>query len=458
MSSPRNIRKKTKLSFHKEIITEEQKVNVNHLIRSLPFDTKTRLCTIRKQALFNTLSSTQAHVRKTYSLNKLLEIAKETFGYNDKLELINKRLSTFQNIYKRYYNNLELRLQGPGIPVSRCVNEDCPYTMETLTDIPKTNIFTWKDDKIYGCDFQSLYTLFSKHMDRQGILYECKENEYRTFIEEYVKLSHSLNTRRLSRSRLGPIINPFTRAPFPGEAFGRILDIGKRKGLLSKEPRNQRIRRRPTTRRPTRDQEVLNVEEETGQPVTSRTNVIELSNEVSEHLRSLEFYTPDTILTDIIRPIFMYSQTTSPAPPLNHSHSMRVLEYITQSCIPVLEHLADHFSSSLIRVNINRRNPHYEFYRSFRQGYCIRALHSHNRSIQDMIHSSDTLHRHVTTRIRRYARLFLRAWTEVFGLLNSLLTSVNINVDDKKSIAIFIIISLAQTGFLNEGFEWAIGI
>ena len=452
MSSPRNIRKRVKLTFRKEIIAEGQKVNVNHLIRSLPFRTKSRLCTIRKQALFDTLSDIQVNVRKTYSLGKLLEIAKETFGYDTKLKEVNKKLSIIQNIYKKYYNNIELRLQGPGVPVSRCVNEDCPYTMESLTDI--SNIFTWKDDKIYGCDFQSLYGLFSKHIDRSGVLYESKEDEYRSFIEEYVKLSRSLSIRRFSRSRLGPIINPFTRSPFPGEAFHRILDIGKRRGLLSKEPQNHRIRQRSINRMRSREHEYPRLDE----PERNEMNVIEVSNTVSEHLRTLEFYTPDTILTDIIRPVISYSQSSSPVPLLDHAHSIRILEYITQSCIPVLENLVNHFTNSLIRGNISRRTPHYEFYRSFARGHCIRELHNQIRSIQDIIQLSNTSPRRVILRMRRFVRLFIHTWRGAFNILGSLLSSDDMNIEDKKSIAIFIIISLAQAGILREGFEWAIGI
>ena len=457
MPSPRNIRKKVKLTFHKEIVTEGQKVNVNHLIRSLPFDTKSRLCTIRKQALFDTLSNDAClRVRKTYSLSKLLEVAKEVFGYDNKLKEVNKRIGLFQNRYKRYYNNIELRLRGPGIPVSRCVNEDCPYTIESLTDISSTNLFTWKDNKIYGCDFVSLYRLFSANMERRGILYECKENEYRSYIDEYVNLSRSSNIRRFSRSRLGSIINPFTRAPLPGEAFHRILDIGKRRGLLSKEPQNQRVRQRSINRMRSQEQEDPIIGREN---IRSTMSVIELSNRVSEHLRSLEFYTPDTILSDIVRPIISYSRSASSAVPLlNHAHSVRILEYITQSCVPILEQLAERFTSSLIRGNIPRRSSYYELYRSFRHGNCIRSLHNQHNSIQDIIQSPDTSPRLVITRIRRLIRLFISTWTEAFSIFDLLLGSDNINIDDKKSIAIFIIISLAQAGFLREGFEWAIGI
>lgn len=463
MTTLRNIRKKVKLTFKKEIIGEGTNITVNHLIRSLPFSTKTRLCTIRKQALYDTLSSAQVHVRKTYSLSKLLEIAKETFRYEEKLNEINKKLSIIQNIYKKYYNNIELRLQGPGIPVNRCVNEDCPYTMETLTDISKSNIFTWKDDKIYGCDFQPLYQLISKHMDRSGTLYECKEDEYRSYIDEYTSLSRLTNKRRFNRSRLGPITNPFTRSPFPGEAFNRVLDIGKRKGLFSKEPHNQRIRQRRVQRRRShlRHDEINITEDATEVPSHTPTtsNVIDLSTEVSEYIRSLDFYTPDTVLTDIIRPIFNYSHSMSATPlPVDHTHSMRMLSYITQSCIPILEYLADHLTSSVIRNNINRRHIHYDFYRNFRQRSHIRVLHSHHNSIQELIQTLDGSPRQVSARVRRYSRMFLNIWSQTLLFLNSLFTSDSINVDDKKSIAIFIIISLAQTGFLREGFEWAIGL
>lgn len=452
MPSPRNIRRKIKFSFQKEIIGEGTKVNVTHLIRSLPFSTKNRLCTIRKKALYDTLIRCKVHVRKSYNLTKLLEIAKKIFNYEEKLEDVNKKLTIFQNIFKKYYHNLELRLQGPGIPIHRCMNKDCPYTMELLTDIPKNNIFTWKDDRIYGCDFESLYQLISKRMEQSGKLYECKENEYRGFIDEYESLSRLTNKRRFRESHLGSITNPFTRSPFPGEAFTRILEIGKRRGLFSKEPQNRRIRRRAVFGLQSEGQDN---EAQEHSLRSARPNVTELSTEVSEYLRTLEFYTPDTILTDIIQPVVTYSQSSSIPEPLDHAHSMRILTYITQSCIPILENLADHFTNSTIRNNINRRGIYYSFYRSFRQGNHIRMLYSHHTSIQELIQTDNSSPHQVSIRIRRYCRRFLDIWHQVFLTLKSLLTSENINIDDKKSIAIFIIISLAQSGFLQEGFEWA---
>lgn len=456
-----NIRQNTKINFNfrKEIIGEGRKVTVNHLVRSLPFETKSRLCTIRKQPLFETLSNTDFKVRKTYSLSKLLDIAKEALQYDKKLAEVNKRLTTFQRVYKKYYSNIELRLQGPGIPVSRCVNEDCPYTMETLTEIPKGDIFTWKDDKIYGCEFKSLYHLIAKYMEQSGTLYECKEDEYRSIINNYISLSKSTNIRRLNRSRLGPIKNPFTRSPFPGEALYRILDIGKRRGFFSKEPQNQRIRQRSSRLR-REHQEGDSVFMTESQSTSIPPSVTEISVEVSEYIRNLDFYTPETILNDIIRPVVSYLHESGIPLSLNHTHSLHIFTYITQSCIPILEHLSTQFTSPLIRNNINRRSIHYHFYRSFRQegGYHIRTLHTQGSMIRGMISESNGSPRALCMRVKRFCRIFLSVWGSVFRTLHSLLFSENINIDDKKSIAIFIIISLAQTGVLREGFEWAIGI
>lgn len=445
------------MTFRKEIIGEGTNVHVNHLLRSLPFTTKTRLCTIRKQAIYQTLLSMNQHVRKSYGLAKLLDIAKEAFDYDKKLSFVVRNITKFQRVCKKYLQNLELRLQGPGIPVSKCVNEDCPYTMESLTDIPKADIFTWKDDKIYGCDFHPLYQLVSNHMERNGTLYEDKESDYMAYIQEYSRLSRATNRRRFNRSRLGSIHNPFTRSPFPGEAFRRLLSIGKRRGLMSTEPRNHRIHARNRRNRNINDHDSES-DQEVSEPRIHEPNVTEISNEVSEHLRTLEFYTPDTILTDIIRPITEYIRSARRSPqPLEHAHSVRMHSYITNSCIPILEHLADHYTSSVIRGVVTRRNYLRDFYRQFRRGYFTRMLNEQNRLLENMIHDNYH-HRIVNSRVRRLCKFFLTIWRQTIRILRETFNSPDVNTEDKKSVAIFVIISLAQTGHLREGFEWAVGL
>jgi hypothetical protein len=454
MVTPRNIRQKVKntTTLRKEIIDGD--VTVNHLVRSLPFSTKTRLCTIRRGALFQTLSGMKTRVRKSYSLTKLLEIAKEQLGYYKVLTRVNSALSKLQKKFREYYQNLELRLQGPGIPCSRCVNDECPYTMETLTDIPKSNLFTWKDDKIYGCDFKPLYELFSSKLEGGNTLYECKESEYSSVIEEYAKLSRrKVHRRSFSRCKLWHVSNPFTRQPFPSEAFYRLLQIGKRHGLMSKEVQNRRIRQRQN-RSMTNLNQAIHEQEDSN---TGRQNVIEISTSVSEYLRNLDFYTPETILTDIIRPIYDYTHNVGSPVPIDVTHSLRIRDYITQSCIPVLEHLVDHYSSQVIRSVITNRHPMFGFYRSFRRGHYVRMLNEQNGHIHDIIQNYNDITT-VRSRIRRFSRTFLSIWYQTLQILQEVFGSENVNVEDKKSIAIFIIISLAQTGHLREGFEWAIGI
>jgi hypothetical protein len=438
-----------KIPFKKEVIGEGTTVTLHHLLRSLPFTTKSRLCTIRKQPLYETLLEGNATVRKSYGLKRLLEIAKEEFQYEKALGLVNRRLSTLQRKFKVYLKDTESRLIGPGIPITRCVNEDCPYTMEALVDISRENIFTWKDDKIYGCDFQALYGLIAGKLERSGTLYEQNMDQYDYTIEEYGEQRR--RNRRYDARILNEITNPFTRQKFPVEALRRVIQIAKRKGLVSNEPRNQRIRQR---RNATHENQI-----EMTRPEDNDDNIITVSIEISERMRALDFYTPETIILDIIKPVFDYLYPSRDRPrALEHAHSIRMHNYIANQCVPVLEHISDHFTNPLIRRNpIFYRSQYRMFIPRFRRGIPIRNLREHIAYINDIMEGTQNP-RVLYTQVRRLSSYLLTIWSQAFGVLLELLNSESVNIDDKKNIVIFIIISLAQTGHLREGFEWAIGI
>jgi hypothetical protein len=460
MSDVRNIRQmKRTYKFKKDVIREGTPVTVQHLLRSLPFTTKSRLCTIRKNALYETLMNQSAHVRKSYSLPKLLDIAKETFSYDKEFTILNNRMKSFHYIVRKYLRNVELRLLGPGIPVSRCVNEDCPYTIETLTDIPRNNIFTWKNDKVYGCQFMALWNLLGSKLERRGKLFESNLELYDEMINMYettLSRGRLTNRTRHNRNPLFDIQNPFTRQPIPAEAFRRMLLIGKRQGLITKEPENQRIqsRRIPHRLRSINDN-------------TSRENIRTMANEecitvstqVSELMRSLDFYTPDTILLDIIRPVYTYCNRTDDRPlSLDHASGIHVFDYVRQSCIPILEHLRERFHNPIIRRNpIFRSTSHRMFISDFRRGSQIRLIHQRASDVITLDPDYDRPPR-IIPRIRSFLRLFLSLWTRTFNVFLDILTSDTTDIEDKKNVVIYIIISLAQTGHLREGFEWAIGI
>lgn len=414
-----NIRMSNSKNYKKEIIKEN--VGVNHLLRSLPFPSKDRLCTIRKGALFDTLKKHMAPVRKSHSLIKLLDLAKDVFHYDKSLEILNKRISIFQNIFKKYLLNIDLRLQGPGIPVNRCINEECPYTMDALNELPLENVITWRDDKIYGCHVQPIYDLFSKALESNGVLNESREKWYEEFIREYIE------TPSRRRHTLRKITNPFTRQPLPGELFLRLLKIGQRRGLMS----NQQI-----------------VHEE-------YVDVMEASNEVSEYIRHLDFYTPTTILGDIIQPVYEHINTPrSSSRAINIAHSIRIHEHITRACIPFLEHLANHFTNPIIR-NYIRRSEYSEFYRSFRHGYCNITLREHSDRIDRIIRSPELVLT-IGSQVRRLSVALISIWNDVMQILNYLFQLDRIDIDNKRNIAISIIISLVNSGHLRDGFEWAI--
>lgn len=59
------------------------------------------------------------------------------------------QLESFQKILKLRVNDRIRKMVGPGVPHSKCVNEECPFTFDDVVDIPYGKLLTWKeDDKI----------------------------------------------------------------------------------------------------------------------------------------------------------------------------------------------------------------------------------------------------------------------------------------------------------------------
>jgi hypothetical protein len=281
-------------------------------------------------------------------------------------------------------------------------------------------------------------------------------NEVINIYETTLSRARLTNRARHNRNPLFEIQNPFTRQPMPAEAFRRMLLIGKRQGLITKEPENQRvhIRRNTQRRRLTND----NAPRENIRTMANE-ECITVSTQVSELMRSLDFYTPDTIILDIIRPVHAYCNRTDDRPlSLDHANSIRVFEYVRQSCIPVLEHLREHFHNPVIRRNpIFRSSSYRMFISDFRRGSQIRLIHQRAADVITLDPEYDSPSR-LITRVRSFLRLFLSLWTRTFNIFLDILTSDTTDIEDKKNVVIYIIISLAQTGHLREGFEWAIGI
>lgn len=444
----------SKKSFKKEIIDDGKLVTVNHLLRSLPFPSKYAFCSLRKNALFNALRLKDCDIKKTSSIAQLLDIAKDVFLYDQALARVNKGLTILQQKYKGYLQNVELRLQGPGIPVSRCVNEDCPYTMEALTDINKCDIITWKDDKIYGCDFTAIYELFSKKLESNGVLLLEKVDHYNDVIQSYTTLSERNRRSPFNRNPLASLFNPFTRAPFPAEFFVRIIEFGKRKCLLKNAPQNRRILRRAP---PVVDSVRSSILEEDDNVDLDEIN--EVSAEVSDLIQSLDFYTPANILNNVVEPLVTYMRLPENSPvSINTTYALRTLAYLTTSCLPMIEHLTIQFNSPLMRNRIGDRSLRF-FAVRFRREVYYRMISDRCIAIDQYLRTTHRVPR-IVADVRNTVRLFLHVWYNVMQVFVDVIgyENVDIPLEDKKSIAISMIIALVNAGHLREGFEWAIGI
>ena len=449
MSATQNVRQ---YRYKREIITDDTEINITHLIRSLPFDTKSRLCTIRKNALFKTLSQKTSGVRKSYGLKKLLDIAKEYFHYDKVFDHVNTQISKFQKKVRIYLSQEELRLIGPGIPVSRCVNDDCPYTMETLTDIPQNNIFTWKDNKIYGCQYDAIFNLLASKLESSGKLYIERKIQYESVIENYER--YLRQRRRRFRNPLREVTNPFTRQVFDSNTFRRVLQIAEKKGLFVREPQNRRIR------------QIRNIEPTTpNYDSGSDSDPMLISIEVSELLRTLDYYTPETIVADIITHVATFSANPTRYPrPVSFAHSRNLFRYVTERCVPIFEHLSVHFNNSYVRnspaltypngPSLSQRSSNRAFINYFRRGRYLNELEERATLIQQDPNDMEI----TAPRILRYFEFFLNVWSQAFGILLGIMSSDVVEIEDKKSVALFIIVALAQTGHLREGFEWAIDL
>jgi len=111
-------------------------------------------------------------IPKTGKKDELNERIKEYLNFNDFKANVNSKIVSFQRIYKKYINNKILSLIGPGYPYSRCINEDCPFTLDELNDIGYGKVITWKEsDKIYGASVDSINEAIKVKFDPYSFRY-----------------------------------------------------------------------------------------------------------------------------------------------------------------------------------------------------------------------------------------------------------------------------------------------
>lgn len=160
-ASMRTLMGKTKLQ--KELLKGDRKITPAHIVRYLIFgDRKKAMCTIRKEVLRHTLEGANVRVSKSAKLQVLLEEVSRLFGYESLKQRTLASIVAVQKRFRKYVSDKSTRIMGPGFPVTRCVNHDCPFTLEPLSEIPNESIMTWRDPyrgipaKYYGCDVDML--------------------------------------------------------------------------------------------------------------------------------------------------------------------------------------------------------------------------------------------------------------------------------------------------------------
>lgn len=424
----------------KYVIGETTKINVSHLLRCLPFPNDQRICTIRKGALYNTLKADGCRVKKSDNLKKLMDIAKEHMVYDTAYEKTVKCIITIQTIFREYLANIEKRLHGPGIPIHRCVNDTCPYLLSELKDLPENEIITWKDKKIYGCSFVGLFGSMVQALNPgKSVLYDTSLKRYQSMIDEYSKLTRRQLNQRYSRNPFTKIRNPFTRNFLPGDLFHRALLLAKNKNFLKEGPRKRRIH------------EVV-VEEN-----ISNEELMRICVNLAENMQGLEFYTPNESFTRIIGPMINFVENGDTNPVVLHAANTEILTYITSHIIPFYDYIREHIHNNELYRSINHDSGLRNTIRRFLPRQIIRNIQSF-RSIQSLVPDVENPVTVISmnARLKIFIKDMLKTFSGITRLFNGALSTENrnIGIENKKSIAILLIIGLVNTNNLG-GFEWA---
>ena len=426
----------------KYVINETTPINVNHLLRCLPFPNNERLCTIRKAALYTTLKNSGCKVRKTHNIKTLMDTAKEHMKYDIAYKKLIKRIIMLQTIFRKYLANFEKRLRGPGIPTHRCINDTCPYLLSELKDLSENDIITWKDKKIYGCSFVGLFGSIHRVLSggRQQHLYEDKFEHYQRIIDDYEKLTPQRRNRCRHRSS-NPFVNirnPFTRNSLPPGLFRRALHMAKYKKLLKPSPKKNTVHE-------------SQVKEE-----ISNEELIRNCLNLSEYMQTLEFYTPADSFSRIIQPLITFYESRTTNPVLLHRENTNIIQNIVNHIIPFYDYIRENLHNQAILRAINHDPLIRTSMRRHLPRQVIRNIHSF-RSLRDPgIPTNPVTVISMNGRLRLFTKELLKTFYKIIRIFNASLSPQNthVEIENKKSIAIIFIIGLVNTNNL-EGFEWA---
>jgi hypothetical protein len=162
------------------------------------------------------------HIKSSGSKTKLLNALLSAMDYPKHERRFLRGIIGIQRLFRLFLHDEFRRLIGPGLPVSTCLNDECPYTMEPLKEIPLNRLITWKEDaKKYGCEIYALLTDLKSKLGSPSMM--------RTLLRtssgcEYTDLTpQEIRSRQRTLERWG-FKNPFTRQSFSLEFLFRVYN------------------------------------------------------------------------------------------------------------------------------------------------------------------------------------------------------------------------------------------
>ena len=231
------------------------KIEFKHIIGQMLFDSSMgKLYNIRKQVLLEYIRDNGGHIKKSSTLVEILDKIKKMSYYNVRSSKIIHCIQSVQKKFKEWLYNPEVRLLGPGIPITKCVNDECPFTLENLKDLGDGNVITWRgeDTKIYGCDFIGLFTLLKTTLGGRTI-YTDRYEELMNILNEIIKIQKDQRAKPIRNNRRYMIFNemknPFNREKFQPELLSRLLQLANRRNMIKpRTMRNNHVHRRARIR------------------------------------------------------------------------------------------------------------------------------------------------------------------------------------------------------------------
>lgn len=458
-------------------ITGDTILEIKHLLNFLPFDRKTSPYVIRKDSIFYTLKHHNVKMPKSASLERMLTELTNVLDYDKYYKQTITGIVLFQRTFRKYLSNAYLRIQGPGIPVSRCVNTECPFTLEELSDIPAKKIITWKDDKIYGCNAELLIESI-----RKGWLSRRLESAIMTMDADYP---------------IDGTQNPFTRKPLNADLIRRCMKYAEFNNIPGifvtnvrdtydyrrRTVRPNRIIATPTTpttpttpRRISRgDRRFIQRPEVRDTVVNNPTELISLFEElqsressVSECLRRLDFYTPLNAMSlpmeqsiGLLRmmPTINLSQDVSTE--LTPEVFIRYRREVQDSILPLMRTTSEMMTYSAMvelyrDVNLTQEalGNSYSLRRGIYASHVHELLTIYDHLISNMTGTIGPFHRNYLFQMIIHIYNFWKGFIDICDCILSSPDDV-ISQDDKRSVAISIISILYSGRFLSDEFEWA---